>query len=385
MIHWGLERRIGKLLDADFESGNGEYQDQEGYIQVARKLRRWYFRPSLDDIWSAVSPQRREALGWEKIKLPLPTASLLKDLLDADFESGNGEYQDQEGYIQAGQELNRSYRDFIIFDDIWSAVSPQRREALGWEKIDHMSLYSASLLKDLLDADFESGNGEYQYQEGQIQAALDVERGRLDETYTGNTSATRSIYLISFDGVWSAVSPQRRETLGWERMDNMSLSEASLLKDLLDGDLESGNGEYQGQEGYIQVARHLSERGYLGTRLDNIWSAVSPQRRETLGWIEKIDLSLRTVSRLGVLLDGDLESGNGEYQGHDGHIRVSRKLEEEGHAPSLDGIRYAVSPQHREALGWDRKDGPAISRYQQNRSSTKMSSSNPGTESTIVF
>ena len=180
----------------------------------------------------------------------------------------------------------------------------------------------------------------YYSDEGYIQVARDLR----DET----GSAANLCHI------WSD-SKNYREILRWSGRTDLPLDDFDVLERLLRDDLqrEEGLRLYEGDKGYIQVARDLRDETGSEAHLGPIWSG-SRRHRTKLGWPGRIELPLDHFDTLGRLLKNDLkrEKGSRRYERYDGYIQAGRDLKYETGSAAHLGPIWSAAKNYREELGW---------------------------------
>ena len=332
-----------KLVEL-IEKNPQKYQNDEGYIQIARDLRdETGSEANLGRVWSGAKKYREE-LGWSgMINLPLDAFDTLERLLEDDVqrEEGLRLYEGDDGYIQVSKDLTDETGSAANLAQVWSGAK-KYREALGWSGMISLPLEVFDTLERLLEDDVqrEEGLRLYEGDDGYIQAAKDL----TDETGSAANLAQ----------VWSGAK-KYREALGWSGMISLPLEVFDTLERLLEDDLnnEVGFRRYEGDDGYIQAAKDLTDETGSAANLAHVWSGAKKYREE-LGWTGKTDLPLKDFDILEKLLQDDLqrEEGLRLYEGDDGYIQVARDLKDEtGSAANLAHV-WSGAKKYREELGW---------------------------------
>ena len=326
------------------EKNPQKYQNDEGYIQIARDLTdETGSKANLAQVWSGAK-KYREKLRWSGvINLPLNDFDTLERLLRDDLqrEEGLRLYEGDEGYIQVARDLEDETGSKANLIQIWSGAKKYREE-LGWSGRIELPLNDFDTLERLLRDDLqrEEGLRLYESDEGYIQVARDLE----DETGSKANLAH----------VWSGAKKYREE-LGWSGKIGIPLNDFDTLERLLRDDLqrEEGLRLYAGDEGYIQVARDLEDETGSKANLIQIWSG-SRKYREELGWSGIIDLPLNDFDALERLLSDDVqrEEGLRLYAGDEGYIQVARDLRDETGSEAHLAHVWSGSKKYREELGW---------------------------------
>ena len=350
-----------KLIDL-IENNPKKYQGREGYIQLARDLRKNVkgsrFNAHLGNIWSATNKEIREKLKWEgKIDLPLKAFDKLKELIEDSFnpESERFErYQNDAGYITLAEDLRKNVKGFKAhLADIWSGTDEKTRKKLKWEgKID-LPLKAFDKLKELIEDSFnpESERFErYQNDAGYITLAEDLrENVKRFEAHLGN--------------LWSATNKEIREKLKWERKINLPLKAFDTLKELIEDSFnpESERFErYHGDKGCIKLAEDLRDlsKGKFKANLGTIWSGTDKDTRKKLKWERKINLPLKAFDMLKKLIKDNYNSESERYQRYQndaGYIKIAKDLRDLSKGKfkaNLASIWSGTDEEIREQLNW---------------------------------
>ena len=117
--------KIDELIKEDC----GKYVGDEGYIQLARDLRREGFKANLGDVWSGAK-EHREGLNWTGIiNLPLDAFDKIDELI----KESRVRYRFDDGYVRLAQDL--SDEGFSVnLRYIWAGAK-EHRLGLGWSGV----------------------------------------------------------------------------------------------------------------------------------------------------------------------------------------------------------------------------------------------------------
>ena len=195
--------------------------------------------------------------------LPHSVYFVLIGLLHSNPES----YKGEEGYIQLAKDVRQKTGTAANLAQIWSGARAYRSN-LQWPGIIDLPLK----VFDAIDALIKASPKSYKGEEGYIQLAKDVRQ----ETGTAANLAH----------IWSG-SRQYRKELQWPGIINLPLE----VFDTIDKLIQDDKSKYQGEEGYIQLARDIRQKTGTAANLATIWSG-SRQYRKELQWTGVIKMPL---------------------------------------------------------------------------------------------
>ena len=220
---------LGELI----EQNTTRYENDEGYIQLARDLKKQTgTKANLAQLWSGTK-KYHDKLGWSGIiNLPLEDFDTLGELI----EQNTTRYENDEGYIQLARDLKKQTGTKANLAQLWSGTK-KYHDKLGWSGMIELPLEDFDTLGELI----EQNTTRYENDEGYIQLARDLKKQTGTKANLGN--------------VWSGTKKYRNK-LGWSGMINLPLEDFDTLGELI----EQNTTRYEKDEGYIQLARDLKKQ-----------------------------------------------------------------------------------------------------------------------------
>ena len=275
---------LGELI----EQNTTRYENDEGYIQLARDLKKQTgTKANLAQLWSGTK-KYHDKLGWSgMIELPLEDFDTLGELI----EQNTTRYENDEGYIQLARDLKKQTGTKANLGNVWSGTKKYRNK-LGWSGMINLPLEDFDTLGELI----EQNTTRYEKDEGYIQLARDLKKQTGTKANLGH--------------VWSGTK-KYHDKLGWSGMINLPLEDFDTLGELI----EQNTTRYENDEGYIQLARDLKKQTGTKANLGHVWSGTK-KYHDKLGWSGMINLPLDDLEDPAELIEQDTTL----YEGNEGYV-----------------------------------------------------------------